>query len=109
MDRARRMMVEYHDRLPRMEQLHPDVALIGGDARALGHDRWRGRPRVHLSAVLLGDRLHPRPPVRRCLDGRCALDITVDAYRLLGRDYVGSERARSPKQASSSQPRPRPA
>lgn len=90
--RARRMIADYQGRLRANGVSSPDVAIIGGDARQLGMD--------DASA----DLVFTSPPYCSALDYTRAhmfavawladvLGTTVEQYRLLGRDYVGSERA----------------
>jgi SAM-dependent methyltransferase len=90
--RARRMMVEYLDRLRANGVPAPDVGLVGDDARAIG------------MADGSADLVFTSPPYCSALDYTRAhqfavawladvLGTTVEEYRLLGRDYIGSERA----------------
>ena len=106
MKRARRMMAEYKDRLSANGILHPDAGIIGGDARLL--DMADGT----------ADLVFTSPPYCSALDYTRAhifavawlgdvLGTTVDQYRLLGRNYVGSERAPL-AEATADQPTPPP-
>jgi DNA modification methylase len=90
--RARRMMVEYRDRLSANGVLRPDVAVVCGDARSLDMEAGEA------------DLVFTSPPYCSALDYTRAhlfavawltdvLGTTVEQYRLLGRGYVGSERA----------------
>jgi SAM-dependent methyltransferase len=90
--RARQMMADYHHRLDARGAARPDVVVVEGDARAL--DLTPGA----------ADLLFTSPPYCSALDYTRAhlfavawmtdvLGVTVKQYRLLGRDYVGSERA----------------
>lgn len=102
--RARRMMAEYQQRLEANGITAPDAAVIGGDARALD---------VGSGAV---DLVFTSPPYCSALDYTRAhlfavawmtdvLSTSVEQYRLLGREYVGSERAPL-AEASAGQPTP---
>jgi SAM-dependent methyltransferase len=106
MARARRMMAEYQDRLNANGASHPDVAVVGGDARSLDMEAGRA------------DLVFTSPPYCSALDYTRAhlfavawltdvLGITVEQYVLLGRDYLGSERARL-AEATTDQPTPPP-
>lgn len=90
--RARKMMGEYQQRLSAVGNAAPDIAIIGSDARAL--ELADGEV----------DLVFTSPPYCSALDYTRAhlfavawmtdvLDITVENYRLLGRHYLGSERA----------------
>jgi hypothetical protein len=90
--RARRMMVEYLDRLHANGAGFPDVELVGDDARALG------------MADGTADLVFTSPPYCSALDYTRAhlfavawmpdvLGTTAKQYRMLGREYIGSERA----------------
>lgn len=92
MSRARHMLAEYHERLRAVGNPAPDVAIIGTDARAL--DLADGEV----------DLVFTSPPYCSALDYTRAhlfavawmvdvLPVSVDQYRVLGRRYVGSERA----------------
>ncbi|MDI3315947.1 MAG: DNA methyltransferase [Mycobacterium sp.] len=92
MARARRMMAEYRDQLSVNGISVPDVSVIGGDARMLD------MPDDHVDMVFTS------PPYCSALDYTRAhmfavawmpevLSATVEQYRILGREYVGSERA----------------
>jgi hypothetical protein len=104
--RARRMMAEYRDRLTANGLLRPDVAMVGGDARSLGMEAGEV------------DLVFTSPPYCSALDYTRAhlfavawladvLGTTVEQYRLLGRDYIGSERA-SLAEATADRPIPPP-
>jgi SAM-dependent methyltransferase len=103
---ARRMMAEYKDRLNANGVLQPDVAVVGGDARSLD---------LEAGGV---DLVFTSPPYCSALDYTRAhlfavawltdvLGTTVEQYRSLGRDYVGSERAPL-AEATVDQPVPSP-
>jgi len=90
--RARRMMAEYQDRLSANGVDQPDVEIAGKDARALE------------VADGEADLVFTSPPYCSALDYTRAhlfavawmtdvLGVSIDQYRLLGREYVGSERA----------------
>lgn len=102
--RARRMMGEYEKRLSAVGNSAPDVAIIGSDARAL--DLADGEV----------DLVFTSPPYCSALDYTRAhlfavawmtdvLSVSVDQYRMLGRQYVGSERAPL-SEATAEQPTP---
>lgn len=89
---ARRMMADYIDRLEANGLETPDVGVVGGEARSL--------------ALADGeiDLVFTSPPYCSALDYTRAhlfavawmsdiLGISVEEYRRLGRNYVGSERA----------------
>jgi DNA modification methylase len=89
---ARRMMGEYLARLDANGVAAPNVALVGQDARVVRMDD--GTVDLVLSS----------PPYCSALDYTRAhmfavawmadvLDVTIAQYRLLGREYLGSERA----------------
>ena len=90
--RARKMMEEYQRRLTAVGNAAPDVAIIGSDARTLELTDSEA------------DLVFTSPPYCSALDYTRAhlfavawmtdvLNITVENYRLLGRHYLGSERA----------------
>jgi DNA methylase len=90
--RALRMMGEYLARLQANRVGIPDVALVGQDAREVQMEDGTA------------DLVLTSPPYCSALDYTRAhmfavawmtdvLDVTVAQYRLLGREYVGSERA----------------
>lgn len=90
--RARRMMAEYQDRLSANGVVQPDVEIAGKDARALE------------VADGEADLVFTSPPYCSALDYTRAhlfavawmtdvLGVSIEQYRLLGREYVGSERA----------------
>jgi hypothetical protein len=90
--RAWRMMAEYLDRLRANGVGVPDVAFVGDDARALGM----------VDGTV--DLVFTSPPYCSALDYTRAhlfavawmadvFDTSVERYRVLGRDYIGSERA----------------
>ncbi|MDA8283253.1 MAG: DNA methyltransferase [Actinomycetota bacterium] len=92
MSRARKKMAEYQDRLSANGCSFPDIAMIGGDARSLD------------MATAEADLVFTSPPYCSALDYTRAhlfavawladvLGTSVEDYRLLGRDYLGSERA----------------
>jgi SAM-dependent methyltransferase len=104
--RARRMMSEYRDRLRAQGTAAPDVAVTGGDARSL--DLADGEV----------DLVFTSPPYCSALDYTRAhifavawmpdvLCTSVAQYRLLGRQYVGSERAPL-AEATAERPTPPP-
>jgi hypothetical protein len=106
MTRAKRMMAEYQERLDATGIPHPDIAVVGGDARSLDMEAGQA------------DLVFTSPPYCSALDYTRAhlfavawltdvLGITVEQYVLLGRDYVGSERARL-AEATADQPTPPP-
>jgi len=100
------MMAEYLDRLRANGVGLPDVAFVGDDARALG------------MADGTADLVFTSPPYCSALDYTRAhlfavawmadvLDTTVEGYRILGRDYIGSERAPLAEATSDQQSPPR--
>lgn len=89
---VRRMMHEYGEELRRRGVVDPDLAMVGGDARAVS---------VEADSV---DLVFTSPPYCSALDYTRAhlfavawmpdvLGVSVEEYRTLGRSYVGSERA----------------
>lgn len=104
--RARRLMSEYVDRLAKGSAAEPEVRIVGTDARNLS------LPGGSVDLVFTS------PPYCSALDYTRAhtfgiawladvLDVTTDDYRLLGREYVGTERA-ALRHATPAQPLPPP-
>jgi SAM-dependent methyltransferase len=101
---ARRMMSDYQARLRADGAPIPDVALAGEDARMVQMGDGTA-DLVFTSPPYCSALDYPRAHMFAVAWMADVLDVTVEQYRLLGRDYLGSERA-ALADASRDQPLP---